>query len=151
MNYIGTWVFHSIATMNDKDEMVFLSAEEYMKAPMPYVDETDEEAVADELRERKRMVSTHLKVCTDGKLYMLSPLPEGVPQEEVDKAVAAGIITLVDGMMSDRPLMWEERDGELWYDTGIEGELFGEKTDSWVKAIDDEGFFIFATTRFVKA
>ena len=130
MNYIGTWVFHSIATMNDKDEMVFLSAEEYMKAPMPYVDETDEEAVADELRERKRMVGTHLKVCTDGKLYMLSPLPEGVPQEEVDKAVAAGIITLVDG---------------------IEGELFGEKTDSWVKAIDDEGFFIFATTRFVKA
>lgn len=151
MNYIGTWVFHSIATMNDKDEMVFLSAEEYMKAPMPYVDETDEEAVADELRERKRMVGTHLKVCTDGKLYMFSPLPEGVPQEEVDKAVAAGIITLVDGMMTDRPLMWEERDGELWYDTGIEGELFGEKTDSWVKAIDDEGFFIFATTRFVKA
>ena len=43
MNYIGTWVFHSIATMNDKDEIVFLNAEEYMKAPMPYVDETDEE------------------------------------------------------------------------------------------------------------
>lgn len=151
MNYIGTWVFHSIATINDKEEMVFLNAEEYMDSPMPYVDETDEEAVADELRERKRMVGTHLKVCEDGKLYMLSPLPKGVSQEEVDKAVAAGIITLVDGMMTDRPLVWEERDGALWYDTGIEGEAFGEKGDSWVKAIDEEGYFIFATTRFVKA
>ena len=151
MDYIGTWVFHSIAAMNDDERgFVYLSAEDYLKSPMPYVDETDEEAVADELRERKKMVGMQVKICEDGKLYLLSPLPEGVSQEEVDKAVSAGVITLLDGMMADRPMAWEERGGELWYDTGIEGEAFGEKADSWVKAIDEDGYFTFATTRFVK-
>lgn len=152
MDHIGTWVFHSIAAMNDDESgFVYLSAEDYLKSPMPYVDETDEEAVADEMKERKKMIGMQVKVCEDGKLYLLSPLPEGVSQEEVDKAVSAGVITLLDGMMADRPMAWEERDGELWYDTGIEGEVFGEKADSWVKAIDEDGYFTFATTRFAKA
>lgn len=151
MKYVGTWVFHSMGVMNDNDELVYLSAEDYLKAPMPYVDESDEEAVADELRERKKMVGMQVKICENGKLYLLSPLPEGVSQAEVDKAVSAGVITLLDGMMAGRPMTWEERVGELWYDTGIEGEIFGEKADSWVKAIDEDGYFTFATTRFVKA
>ena len=104
----------------------------------------------DELKERKTMAGMQVKVCEDGRLYLLMPLPEGVPQEEVDAAVAAGEITLMDGMMTQPPLAWEERDGELWYNTGVEGELFGEPTDGWVKAIDDNGYFIFATTRFEK-
>ena len=53
MSYVGKWVFHSIGMVNDSDEVVFLSAEEYLKAPMPYIDESDEEAVADELKERR--------------------------------------------------------------------------------------------------
>ena len=151
MKYVGRWVFHSIGAMNDNDEMVYLNAEEYLNSPMPYVDETDEEAVADEMKERKKMIGMQVKICEDGKLYLLSPLPEGVSQEEVDQAVSAGVITLLDGMMAGHPMEWEERDGELWYDTGIEGEVFGEKADSWVKAIDEDGYFAFATTRFVKA
>ena len=40
MDYIGTWVFHSIAAMNDDERgFVYLSAEDYLKSPMPYVDE----------------------------------------------------------------------------------------------------------------
>ena len=151
MDYIGTWVFHSIGTMNDSDELVYLSAEEYLKSPMPYVDESDEEAIADELQERKKMVGMQVKICEDGKLWLLLPLPDGVSQKEIDEAVEAGVITLLDGMMTDRPIAWEDRSGELWYDTGIEGEAFGEKADSWVKAIDEDGYFTFATTRFVKA
>ena len=54
MSYVGKWVFHSIGTVNDSDEAVFLGAEEYLKAPMPYIDESDEEAVADELKERRK-------------------------------------------------------------------------------------------------
>ena len=55
MDYIGTWVFHSIAAMNDDESgFVYLSAEDYLKLPMPYVDETDEDAVADEMKERKK-------------------------------------------------------------------------------------------------
>ena len=140
MSYVGKWVFHSIGMVNDSDEVVFLSAEEYLKAPMPYIDESDEEAVADELKERRNMIGGQIAVCGDGKLYMLMPLPEGVSKEEVDKAVKAGVIKLYDGMMTDDPKAWEERDG---------GE--GMSEDGWVKLSDDDGNLLFMTTRYVRA
>mgnify|MGYP007084605335 FL=1 len=146
MSYVGKWVFHSIGTVNDSDEVVFLSAEEYLKAPMPYIDESDEEAVADELKERRNMIGGQIAVCEDGKLYMLMPLPEGVSKEEVDKAVKAGVIKLYDGMMTDDPKAWEERDGELWLEVGE-----GMSEDGWVKLSDDDGKLLFMTTRYVRA
>ena len=146
MSYVGKWVFHSIGMVNDSDEVVFLSAEEYLKAPMPYVDESDEEAVADELKERQQMIGGQIAVCEDGKLYMLMPLPEGVSKEEVDKAVKAGVIKLYDGMMTDDPKAWEERDGELWLEVGE-----GMSEDGWVKLSDDDGNLLFMTTRYVRA
>ena len=146
MSYVGKWVFHSIGMVNDSDEVVFLSAEEYLKAPMPYIDESDEEAVADELKERRNMVGGQIAVCEDGKLYMLMPLPEGVSKEEVDKAVKAGVIKLYDGMMTDDPKAWEERDGELWLEVGE-----GVSETGWVKLSDDDGYLLFMTTRYTKA
>lgn len=146
MSYVGKWVFHSIGMVNDSDEVVFLSAEEYLKAPMPYIDESDEEAVADELKERRNMIGGQIAVCEDGKLYMLMPLPEGVSKEEVDKAVKAGVIKLYDGMMTDDPKAWEERDGELWLEVGE-----GMSEDGWVKLSDDDGNLLFMTTRYVRA
>lgn len=71
--------------------------------------------------------------------------------KEVDEAVSAGVITLLDGMIAGRPMTCEERNGELWYDSGIQGEIFGEKAESWVKAIDENGYFTFASTRFIKS
>ena len=145
MSYVGKWVFHSIGMVNDSDEVVFLSAEEYLKAPMPYIDESDEEAVADELKERRNMIGGQIAVCEDGKLYMLMPLPEGVSKEEVDKAVKAGVIKLYDGMMTDDPKAWEERDGELWLEVGE-----GMSEDGWAKLSDDDGNLLFMTTRYVR-
>ena len=146
MRYVGKWVFHSIGMVNDSDEMVYLRAEEYLKAPMSYVDESDEEAVADEMKERRQMIGGQIDVCEDGKLYMLMPLPEEVSKEEVGEAVKAGIIRLHDGMMSDEPKAWEERDGALWLEVGE-----GMSEDGWVKLSDDDGYLTFMTTRYVKA
>lgn len=146
MRYVGRWVFHSIGTFNDSDEMVYLEAEEYLNAPMPYIDKSDEESVADEMKERKQMIGGQIAVCEDGKLYMLMPLPEGVSQAEIDQAVQAGHIKLYDGMMTDEPMAWEERDGEFWVEVGA-----GMSEDGWTKASDDDCFLIFMTTRYVKA
>lgn len=146
MSYVGKWVFHSAGVMNENDELVYMSAEDYLNAPMPYVDETDEEAVADERNERKQMIGSQLAVCEDGKLYMLMPLPEGVSQAEVDAAVAAGHIKLYDGMITDEPKAWEEREGALWLEVGE-----GMSEDGWVKLSDDDGFLRMMTIRYVKA
>jgi len=144
MRYVGKWVFHSIGTVADSDEIVYLGAEDYLKSPMPYIDETDEEAVADELRERKSMIGMQIEICEDGKLYMLMPLPEGVTEEEVDAAVASGEINMRGGMMANAPESWEERDGVLWYTSAL-------SEDGWTKGSDDDGFVFFLTLRFVKA
>ena len=123
MSYVGRWVFHSIGMVN----------------------ESDEEAVADERKERQKMIGGQIAVCEDGKLYMLMPLPEGVSKEEVEQAVSAGIIKLYDGMMTDDPKAWEERDGALWLEVGE-----GMSEDGWVQLSDDE-YLTFMTTRYVKA
>lgn len=144
MRYVGKWVFHSIGAVTDSDEMVYLSTEDFLKSPMPYIDETDEEAVANELRERKNMIGMQIEICEDGKLYMLMPLPEGVTKEEVDAAVASGEISMRGGMVSNGPEKWEERDGVLWYTTDL-------SEDGWTKGSDEDGFVCFMTVRFVKA
>ena len=146
MSYVGKWVFHSIGAMNENDEMVYMDAGEYLNSPMLYIDESDEEAVADELKERRQMIGGQIAVCEDGKLYMLMPLPEGVSKEEVDQAVKAGVIKLYDGMMTDKPKAWEERAGALWMEVGE-----GMSEDGWAKISDDDGYLLFMTTRYAKA
>ena len=144
MRYVGKWVFHSIGAVTDSDEMVYLSTEDFLKSPMPYIDETDEEAVANELRERKTMIGMQIEICEDGKLYMLMPLPEDATKEEIDAAVASGEISMRGGMVSNGPEKWEERDGVLWYTTAL-------SEDGWTKGSDEDGFVFFMTIRFVKA
>ncbi len=144
MRYVGKWVFHSIGAVTDSDEMVYLSTEDFLKSPMPYIDETDEEAVANELRERKTMIGMQIEICEDGKLYMLMPLPEDATKEEIDAAVASGEIHLRGGMIAGGPESWEERDGVLWYTTDL-------SEDGWTKGSDEDGFVCFMTVRFVKA
>ena len=141
MSYIGKWKFHSIGTVDDETyERVWLTGEEYMNSPMPYIDETDEESVADEMKERKKTVGMLLEVCEDGNLYVLMPLPEGVSKEEVEAAVEAGVIKVRDGMMTDDPFAWEERDDELWVKMG--------RTDDFMQFSGDDGFLTMITTRF---
>ena len=144
MSYVGKWTFHSIGIVTDSDEMVYLCAEDYLKSSMPYIDETDGEAVSDELRERKNMIGMQIEICKDGKLYMLMPLPEDATKEEVDAAVASGEISMRGDMVSNGPEKWEERDGVLWYTTAL-------SEDGWTKGSDEDGFVFFMTIRFVNA
>lgn len=150
MNYTGKWKLHSVMVFDDNNMPLFLTPEEYLNSPMPYVDESDEEEVAHEMKERKKLIGMSIKIYDDGNLYMLSPLPEGVSQKEIDSAVSAGVIKLVDGAIADEPKSWELRNGELWFDTGIEGEVYDEEVSSWVKPIDENGFFNFMNFRFIK-
>ena len=141
MSYVGKWKFHSIGTVDDETcERIWLNAEEYMNSPMPYIDETDEDAVADEIKDRKKTIGMILEVCEGGILYILMPLPDGVPKEEVEAAVKAGIIKVRDGMMTDEPCVWQERDGELWVNMG--------KSDEFLQFSGDDGFLTMATIRF---
>lgn len=75
----------------------------------------------------------------DGTITMLTTLPEGVSQAEVDAAVKAGELELRDGMMFLGEQHWKVEDGKNMTDMGLEGELMGEKVGPWekVKEIDE--------------
>ena len=75
----------------------------------------------------------------DGMITMLTTLPEGVSQAEVDAAVKAGELELRDGMMFLGEQHWKVEDGKNMTDMGLEGELMGEKVGPWekVKEIDE--------------
>jgi len=141
MSILGRWEFHSIATYDEENNLVYLTREEYLVSPMPYIDETDVEQVAGEVRERMQTVSMQVHVFEDQTLYFLVPIPEDVSKTELREALDRGDFILYDHMLTDRAIPWEIRDNELYYDMG-DGE--------WVKAIDEDGFFTFFTTRFQK-
>lgn len=150
MSYVGKWVFHSIGELGE-DKVNFLSAEEYLNSPILYADEMDEDEIKDEMKSRKAVVGTQIKICDDGKLYMLMPFPEETSKEDIDEAIKMGYIKVMDGMIIDKAMPWKIRDGELWLDPEIEGEVFDEKVDKWINPIDENGYFVFINMRFVKA
>ena len=144
MSYVGRWIFHSIGIFDDSGKTVYMTADEYMNMPTPsYIDESDADAVENEKKERAQMVGGQLEVGADGKMRMLMPLPEGVSEKELDEAVRAGEISLVDGMISVGAVSWEERDGELWYESDM-------NESGWEKASDGEYLAMF-TARYIKA
>lgn len=143
MSYVGTWVFHSVGMRDDDMNLVYVDAESYLKWPMPYVDEEDPDAVADEINERKNMIGMRLRINEDGTLYSLMAIPEGVSQEELDEAIAAGEFTLVDGMLCQGTNRWELRGDELWADLGM-------SEDGWDKLSDEDGLLNLFICRFAK-
>ena len=151
MEFIGKWKFHSVAVWDDEGNTVYMNAEQYLSSPMPYVDENDPEAIEDEMRDRKRIVGMTVKICDDGNVYMLMPVPEGVSKSELKEFLKESGMFLVDGMLCERPMEWEIRNGELWIDTGITGEAMGTEGENWVRAFDGDGYFVFFTTRFEKS
>lgn len=69
----------------------------------------------------------------DGTITMLTPLPEGVSQEEVDAAVKAGKVELRDGLMFMGEQHWKVEDGKIMTDTEPEAEIMGEKVGPWIE------------------
>lgn len=150
MNYIGKWIFHSIGVIDESGKLTYMNKEEYLNSPMPYIDETDEDAIASEMRERKQITSSLIEICDNGKLLMLIPIPKEEYESYLAELANSGEKELRPGMICMRCSDWEERNGELWFDSGVKGEAFGEKADTWAKAIDENGLFTFMTMRYEK-
>jgi len=143
MNYVGKWKFHSIGTFTD-DGMAYMNSEEFLASSMPYIDTSDEEAVASEMKERRAVIGAVIEITDDGKLYMLLPIPEDAPEDELKATVDSGELMLRDGMLTEQPIPYEIRDGELWVNMGM-----GED-DGFTKASDGE-FVMIVSTRYTKA
>ena len=119
INLIGKW---------KAAEMVYFNEE---KGTMDWAKVEDILAKDDLDKDTRFMANMVVVFGEDGTITMLTPLPEGVSQAEVDAAVKAGQLELRDGMMFMGEQHWKVED--------LEGELLGEKVGPWeeVKEIDE--------------
>ena len=85
-------------------------------------------------------------------IKMLSPIPDRAPQEEIRRAAEAGQVQLYDNrtmIVEQRP--YKEENGAYYFDSGIQGEVLGEKVSSWMKIEETEDGIEWMTYRLVKA
>lgn len=119
MNVIGTWKIAEVYTFDEDFNKVLKTVDEVMNDP-----ETDGDT--------RMTLTADFEFCDDGMLYVKALLPEGISQEEIDEAVAAGEITLCgEGRFILGSHEWKEEDGKLLYNSGIQGEVLGEEVSPW--------------------
>ena len=76
--------------------------------------------------------SSRTEFTADGKVYMWMKAPEGVSEEEINAAIAAGeIFAWKDGMMCLEEKEWKEENGSIFYNTKEHREIFGEVKSPW--------------------
>lgn len=74
----------------------------------------------------------------NGTVETLMPIPADLTQEQIDAAIEEGK-KISDGMIVLDNKEWKIEDGKNLYNTGNEGEIFGEEVSPWseIKEIDD--------------
>ena len=82
----------------------------------------------------------------DGRVKVLLPIPEGATQEQIDKAVAAGIIEVYDkDTMVGGAYKWKAEDGKVYVDSGFKGE-----EHDWCEVTETDGMMDFLTYKLVR-
>ena len=67
-----------------------------------------------------------------------------VPEDKRGEAAKHGAVVREDGYAPIESTTWKEVDGKFYYDTKIEGEVFGEKVDSFAEIpITEDGCLLY--------
>ena len=67
-----------------------------------------------------------------------------VPEEMREEAAKHGAVVRGDGYALVESTSWKEEDGKFYYDTKIEGEVFGEKADSFAEIpVTEDGCLLY--------
>jgi len=114
MDIRGIWKVKEVHVPTPDGEKVFTPDN-------PPEDEMFEEMVA--------MMQWRTEFADDGMLNTLMFVPDEMKAE----AAKHGVDVRDDGYAVIDSTEWEERDGKFFYNTKIEGEVFGEKVDPFIE------------------
>lgn len=114
MDIRGIWKVKEVHVPTPDGEKVFTPDN-------PPEDEMFEEMVA--------MMRWRTEFADDGMLNTLMFVPDEMKAE----AAKHGVDVRDDGYAVIDSTEWEERDGKFFYNTKIEGEVFGEKVDPFIE------------------
>ena len=139
MEILGTWKIKTAQTFD--------------AATMKLVEKNVEDILADTSisDDDKQMLNAKFIFKDDGFVYTTLPIPEDMPQEEIDEYIASGEAWIVDGMLGIERKEWKEEDGKFRFNSGTKGEVLGEAIDPWMDiAVNDDGSIKFFTYVLVK-
>lgn len=67
-----------------------------------------------------------------------------VPEEMREEAAKHGAVVREDGYAAIESTVWKEENGKFYYDTKIEGEVLGEKVDSFAEiSVTEDGCLLY--------
>ena len=136
-DFIGKWRVAEILTYDDETSgLVWVKVEDLLAKP----DLSDDFALA----------AKGILEFDNDRIYLLSPLPEGVTKEEIDEAVASGELILKDGMMCPESFEWKIENDKAYINSHAEGEVLGEKVSPWVEIKEIGDMIEIMTFRVVK-
>lgn len=138
MDIIGKWSIQEVLRFNDNFERIWVDRETILS------DDTLNDS-------EKQVLHMEMIFTEDGKIKTVMPLPESIPQEEIDEAIASGEISLYDEktmLLEEHP--WKRENGKIMYDTGAKIELFGESVSSWEELKEEDGLLRMMTFRLKK-
>ena len=117
MNIIGRWKQVEINTFKNF-ERIWQTVDEYLSDPSH--------------ADMKKVFEIDYIFSEDGTMYCVMPIPADVPQEEIDELIASGEMELFsDGYLATEKHLWKLEDGKFYFDSGEQGEVFGEKVSPW--------------------
>ena len=138
MNLEGFWVVKEVISFGEEGPF-WRTVQECL----------DDDVVDDEM---KAFLKFRYLFDTDGTVKILSPIPDEVPQEEIERAAAAGEVQLYDSrtmIVEQHP--FKEENGKYYYDSGIQGEVMGEVVSPWMEIPETEDGIELMIYRLVKA
>ena len=87
------------------------------------------------------LVNYRTEFAEDGMLNTLMFVPEEMRQE----AAKQGVEVREDGYAAVESTVWKEENGKIYYDTKIEGEVLGEKADSFAEIpVTEDGCLLYS-------
>lgn len=124
MDLIGRWTLKGVRIPTENG-MTF-----YTKETLP---EEYEEIYAE-------AVAFDLEFLEDGTYNMIGKA-EG---ELAEEAKESGMESREDGYVVAMSAKWEDRDGTIYYDSGVEGTILDEEIDPFLPVeFDENGYFLF--------
>lgn len=83
----------------------------------------------EQFEEFAKLIQLRTEFAEDGVLNTLMFVPEELKAE----AAKHGVVVREDGYAVIETSTWKEENGKFYYDTKVEGEVFGEKVDSFAE------------------
>lgn len=94
----------------------------------------------DQFEEFAKLIQLRTEFAEDGILNTLMFVPEELKAE----AAEHGVVVRKNGYAVIETSTWKEENGKFYYDTKVEGEVFGEKVDSFAEiTITEEGCLLY--------